>query len=254
MMPATAGSSSTAVSAGQSRNRPASGRPGHAAAGLAASAPNGDGGPPPASSASAASATARGTMPSKRKAPSATKPATCRLVSLCPCAIARLPSVLDHLFEHELVLEEGGVVLGAARGPAQLRQLNHAPAVAHGGEHGRVGRLLGVTGHVLFAAGAVEQRPGPDRAVGAGAGGVQDEELLLRHVFSVTRDRASIGARPWPPPAVMVVVSFPHAMRPASMMIILMGAAAAAGCHGTQIHEGGTGGTSGVGGSVGGGS
>ena len=34
MIPATAGSSSTAASAGQSRNRPASGRPGQAAAGL----------------------------------------------------------------------------------------------------------------------------------------------------------------------------------------------------------------------------
>ena len=43
MTAATAGSSSTAASAGQSRNRPASGRPGQALAALAGSAPNGDG-------------------------------------------------------------------------------------------------------------------------------------------------------------------------------------------------------------------
>src|SRR6516165_4741452 len=140
MIPATAGSSSTAASEGQSRNRPASGRPGQAAAGLPGAAPNGDGGPPAPSSPSAASASARGTTASKRSAPSATKFATSTLVS----RPAGVTSDLHQLLEHELVGEKRGVVLGAWGGGTQRRELDDPPAVAHGGDHRRVRRLVRV--------------------------------------------------------------------------------------------------------------
>src|SRR4051794_18268765 len=91
------------------------------------------GGRPPTSAARAASQSAGEMTASKRRAPSATKAATCFEVS-------RARSDIDELLQHELVFQECGVVLGAGRGGVQDGDLDDAPAVAHGGQDRRVGR------------------------------------------------------------------------------------------------------------------
>src|SRR6478609_66529 len=78
-----------------------------------------------------------GMMPSKRRKPASAKVAICSLVR-------RLISDLLEAFEHELVLERPAGVAVVDGRVLDLGELDHAPAIAHGGDHVMVGPLFAI--------------------------------------------------------------------------------------------------------------